>query len=134
VRFEPPVGPGAEPFWDATRQGRLVLPWCTTCGRPFWFPREVCPRCLGDSLEWRDAAGDGTVYAFTVEHRPSPPSSPYDEPYVVALVELAEEVRLMSNIVGCRPSAVSVGMAVQVTWEPLGDGRQLPLFEPATAR
>lgn len=123
-RFEPPVGEAAEPFWAATRDGRLVLQWCTDCERPVWYPREVCPGCLGDTLEWRDASGRGAVYACTVEHKAEPP-------YVVALVELDEGVRLLSNIVGCPPDAVGVGDRVQVTWEELSDGRRLPLFAPA---
>ena len=122
-RFEPPESEIAAPFWDATRESRLVLQWCTDCERPIWYPREVCPGCLGESLEWRDAGGGGVVYACTVEHKASPP-------YVVALVELDEGVRLLSNVVGCPPEQVAVGDRVQVTWEALSDGRGLPLFEP----
>jgi uncharacterized OB-fold protein len=123
-RIEPPVTEVAEPFWDATREGRLTLQWCTRCERPVWFPREVCPTCLEDTLEWRDASGRGVVYACTVEHKAEPP-------YVVALVELDEGVRLMTNVVDAPPDAVAVGDRVQVTWEELSDGRRLPLFAPA---
>jgi uncharacterized OB-fold protein len=70
------------------------------------------------------------VYSFTVEHRPQNPALREAAPYVVALVELDEGVRMMTNIVGCEPSAVGVGMNVHVTWEPLSDGRNLPLFTP----
>ena len=121
-RIEPPASEIAEPFWNATREGRLVLQWCTACEKPIWYPREVCPGCLGDDLEWRDAAGEGVVYACTVEHKA-------DDPYVVALVDLDEGVRLLSNVVGGPPEQVVVGDRVRVTWEPLSDGRQLPLFE-----
>lgn len=126
-RLEPPVTEASQPFWDATRERRLLLPWCTTCERPFFYPRDVCPVCLRTSFEWREASGGGVVYTYTVEHRPQPSFSA--DPYIVALVELDEGVRLMSNIVGCLPDEVAVGMAVQVTWEPLSDGRNLPLFE-----
>ena len=129
TRFEPPVSEAAGPFWDATRQERLVLPWCTSCERAIWYPREVCPGCLGTDLEWRPAGGEGVVYACTVEHKSQ--TRALEAPYVVALVELDEGVRLLSNVVGCPPEQVAVGDRVRVTWEPLSDGRRLPLFEPA---
>jgi uncharacterized OB-fold protein len=128
TRFEPPISEVAEPFWNATREGRLLLPWCTACARPIWYPREVCPRCLGSTLEWRESQGRGVVYACTVEHKAQ--TRALAAPYVVALVELDEGVRLLSNVVGRPPERVAVGDRVRVTWEPLSDGRRLPLFEP----
>jgi uncharacterized protein len=130
-RVEPPASEVAEPFWEATRERRLVVQWCRPCGKPIFYPREVCPRCLGTDLEWRDSAGTGTVYAASVQHKPSMPLPAYSEgPFVIALIELDEGVRLMSNVVGCDPEAVTVGMEVAVTWEELTDGRHLPLFQP----
>jgi uncharacterized OB-fold protein len=128
TRFEPPISEVAEPFWNATREGRLLLPWCTACARPVWYPREVCPRCLGSTLEWRESQGRGVVYACTVEHKAQ--TRALAAPYVVALVELDEGVRLLSNVVGRPPERIAVGDRVRVTWEPLSDGRRLPLFEP----
>jgi uncharacterized OB-fold protein len=129
--FEPPASELTQPFWDATRERRLLVQWCTSCDEPVWFPREVCLRCLGNTLEWRAASGAGSVYAFLVEHRPNLPDVFGDAPYVVALVELEEGVRMMTNVVGCAPGEVTVGMPVRVTWEPLSDGRNLPQFEPS---
>ena len=128
TRFEPPISEVAEPFWDATREGRLLLQWCTACARPVWYPREVCPRCLGSTLEWRESQGRGVVYACTVEHKAQ--TRALEAPYVVALVELDEGVRLLSNVVGRPPERVAVGDRVRVRWETLSDGRRLPLFEP----
>jgi uncharacterized OB-fold protein len=128
-RLEPPVSDAARPFWDATRDERLVIPWCTDCEQPFWYPREVCPACLGSAIDWKEASGRGVVYACTVEHTAQTPA--LEAPYVVALVELDEGVRLMTNVVGCPPDQVAVGDRVQVTWEALSDGRHLPLFAPA---
>ena len=133
TRFEPPVTDFTEPFWDATREQRLLLPWCRTCGQAFWFPRETCPRDLSPDLEWREAEGGGTVYAASVMPKPGNPAMAGREPYVVALVELDEGVRLMSNVVTADPSAVAVGDRVALTWEPLSDGRNLYLFQPAGA-
>jgi uncharacterized OB-fold protein len=128
--FEPPVSEASEEFWNATRELRLVLPWCTLCELPFWYPREVCPRCLDDAIEWRDASGMGEVHAASVQHRPGPMRDPNDGPYTVVLVDLAEGVRIISNVVGCPPESVTVGMEVRVAWQALADGRHLPQFEP----
>jgi uncharacterized OB-fold protein len=73
VRFEPPVGAESGPFWDATREGRLLVQWCTACDRGVFYPRAFCPHCgaARSALEWRTASGRATVYAASVEHRPA---------------------------------------------------------------
>ena len=129
-RTEPPSSELTQPFWDATREQRLLLQWCSACEQPIFYPREVCPTCLGTDLAWRPASGQGQVYAVSVQERPTDPLMAERAPYAVALVTLEEGVRMMSNIVGCPPYEVTVGMAVQVTWEELSDGRHLPQFEP----
>ena len=130
-RMQPPTTPLTEPFWEATRDGRYLVQWCLECDEPIFYPREFCPGCLGTQLEWRPASGAGTVYAVTVEHRPQDKANADFAPYAVALIDLEEGVRILSNVIGCEPDDVSVGMTVRVTWEPLEDGRQLPQFEPA---
>ncbi len=127
-RFSPPVSPAAEGFWEATRERRLVLQWCTACERPIHFPREMCPTCLGTALESRPASGTGAVYAVSVMPKPANPSMAERAPYAVALVELAEGVRLLANVVGADPWSVAVGQRVGVAWEPLADGRHLAVF------
>lgn len=135
TRFEPPVGVEAGAFWEATREGRLLVQWCTSCDQGVFYPRVFCPHCAAgpDALEWRSASGRATVYAAGVEHRPESAGAKFSggQPYCVALVDLEEGVRMLTNVVGCPPDDVRCGMAVTVTWEPLSDGRQLPLFEPA---
>jgi uncharacterized protein len=131
-RMEPPVTPLTEPFWDATRQREFLLQWCLRCDTPVFYPREVCPRCLEAQLEWRPASGRGVVYAVSVQYRPAMPLPAFtDGPYTVALIELAEGVRVMSNVIGCPPDEVTVEMPVTLTWEALSDGRNLPQFQPA---
>jgi uncharacterized protein len=112
TRFEPPIGPDSGPFWEATREGRFLLQWCTACARAVFYPRAFCPHCA-DGTEAVGAAFSG------------------GQPFSVALIDLEEGVRMLSNVVGCPPEAVHCGMAVVVAWEPLSDGRQLPLFRPA---
>ena len=131
-RLEPPMGAESGPFWEATREERLLVQWCSDCDRGVFYPRAFCPHCGGgrSGLEWREASGRATVYASAVEHRPAPGGFSDGEPYCVALVDLHEGVRLMTNIVGCPPADVRSGQAVVVTWEPLSDGRNLPLFRP----
>jgi len=134
TRFEPPVHPESAAFWEATRQGHLLVQWCTACDRGVFYPRVFCPRCGAGAgpLEWRRASGRGTVHAAVVEHRPDAAGARFSDgrPYCVALVDLEEGVRMLTNIVGCPPGDVVCGLSVSVTWEPLSDGRQLPLFEP----
>ena len=121
-RFQPPTSDHTEPYWEATRNRELLLQWCVPCGEPVHYPRQHCPRCLSTDLEWRRAAGTGEVHAFTVDHRA--------DRRVVALVLLDEGARVMTNIVNCEPGDVRVGQPVQVTWEELADGRNLPVYEP----
>jgi uncharacterized protein len=134
TRFEPPVQPESGPFWEATRERTLLVQWCTACDRGVFYPRVFCPRCGAGAgaLEWRRASGRGTVFSAVVEHRPEAAGAAFSGglPYCVALVDLDEGVRMLTNVVGCPPEDVRCGLAVSVTWEPLSDGRQLPLFEP----
>ncbi|HEX3793693.1 MAG TPA: OB-fold domain-containing protein [Acidimicrobiales bacterium] len=130
-RMEPKVGAESGPFWEATRTKTLLVQWCTACDRGIFYPRSFCPFCgaTDSTLEWRTASGRATVHALTIEHKPAQPFA-HGEPYVVALVDLEEGVRMLTNIVGGPPEDVTIGQAVTVTWEPLSDGRHLPLFTP----
>ena len=120
-----------QPFWDATRDGRLLLQWCKTAIGPVFYPRAVCPRCLGDELEWRPSEGTGRVYAVTVEHRPQDPRMAAPSPRTPSRSSISTKApRLLTNVVGCDPMSVAVGMPVTVDWEPLTDGRQLPCSAP----
>lgn len=130
-RIEPPASPLTEAFWEATRERRLLVQWCDACSAGIYWPRAACPRCLSDQLTWKEATGQGTVYAANVMHQPGNPMMADRVPYVLALVDLAEGVRMATNIVGCDPDRVQVGMAVRVDWEELSDGRNLPVFAPA---
>ncbi len=130
-RPEPPVYPLSGPFWDATRERRLMLQWCYACEAAIHYPREACPRCFGSALGWRESTGSGVVYAATVMHQAVHPAFADRVPYVVALVELDEGVRLLTNVVGCAPADVRVGRSVRLAWEALSDGRALPVFELA---
>ena len=121
----PPVDDVTAPWWDATRERRLLVQRCESCGHLQHYPRALCTACGATDLGWDVASGRGTVDTFTVVHRPLPGFEP---PYVVARVRLAEGVVLLTNVVDVEPDGVRCDQAVRVSWRPLEDGRHLPVF------
>ena len=115
-----------QPFWDGVAEGVLRLQRCRDCDRHVFYPRAVCPFCMTSDLEWTEATGAGLVHSFTIVHR-APPDYRDDVPYVVALVDLDEGVRMMTRLVDVEPSAVVAGMAVEAAIQ--GEPR-LPYFRP----
>jgi len=119
------------PYWDAARDGRLVVQECRSCGRLTHPPLPACPDCHSTELGWREVSGHGTVYTYTVVRHPTHFAFADRVPYVIALVELAEGPRLISGITGIAPDEVRVGMPVRVVFREVADGVTLPYFEPA---
>jgi uncharacterized OB-fold protein len=113
-------------WWDATREGRLLVQRCASCGHRQHYPRNVCTACGGSDLAFDEASGRGVVYSHTTVRRAPHPA--FTPPYVVALVRLAEGPVVLSNIVGVEPGSVRCDMPVRLVWEDLPDGRKLPLF------
>ncbi len=118
------------PFWRAAAQGKLLLQRCRRCSSFIYYPRPFCPTCLSDDLEWKEASGRGTVYTYTVVRRAATPAFADKVPYVLAIVELEEGPRMLTNIVGCPPEEVSVGMPVRATFEKYSDEVGLVFFRP----
>jgi hypothetical protein len=114
----------------AAAEGKLLVQQCRGCQAYVHYPRVICPHCRGLDLEWRDACGRGTVYSFSVVHQP--PSARWKDrvPYILAVVDLEEGPRMMSNIVDCEIERVRCGMSVTVTFEERDD-RVLAQFRPA---
>jgi uncharacterized OB-fold protein len=131
----PVPDPDTQPFWDGTKNRQLLVQRCRANGHVQFYPRSVCVTCAED-VEWFEASGLGVVYSFTVVRQSG--AAPFKEmtPYVLALVELdeGENVRMMTNIVGCQPDAVSIGMRVAVSFEPETEDITLPLWRPADPR
>jgi uncharacterized OB-fold protein len=119
------------PYWDAARERRLVMPRCDDCGRYHFYPRTLCPYCNSPRLAWKEVSGKGAVYSFTLINRAPSPAFAAAVPYVVAAVKLAEGPNLMTNIVGCAPDAVRIGMLVNVVFRKFSEEITLPMFEPA---
>ncbi|MGQ0700193.1 MAG: Zn-ribbon domain-containing OB-fold protein [Panacagrimonas sp.] len=127
----PQVDPESQPYWNAAREGRLLIKRCADCGKAHHYPRELCPHCHSDRVTWEQASGKGTVYTYTVARRPAGPAFKADTPYVVALVELAEGPRMMTNLVSVDLERVRIGLPVQVRFEAISDEISLPKFMPA---
>ena len=125
----PQASPETQHFWDGCAAGVLRLQRCRTC-REFYFPpRPFCPRDLSADVEWQDVSGRGTLHTYVINHRPAPGFEA--GPYAIAVVQLDEGPRMMSNIVGIEntPENLELDMPLQVTFEPRGD-MMLPVFEP----
>lgn len=125
----PQASPLSQPFWDGCRERRLRLQYCPDSDQWVFYPRALDPRSWLSDLQWRDASGRGTVASFIVVHKPGHPAFVEDTPYVVALIDLQEGPRMLSNVVGCAPDKVRIGMAVHVYWVEQG-GEVLPKFIP----
>jgi uncharacterized OB-fold protein len=128
----PQPDPITKPYWDSLKSHAMRLQRCGSCGRFVFFPRALCPFCFSDALTWTPVSGRGVVHAFTVPHRhPSPAFQP-DLPYVVALVELEEGPRLMTNLIDVPPdpAQIAVGMPVEVVYDDVTPEVTLPKFRP----
>lgn len=119
------------PFYEAADDGRLVVQRCPSCEQIVFYPRTVCPHCHLGTPEWIDASGRGHVYSFSVLHRAGSPGFEANIPYVVALVDLEEGVRMLANLVHVPPEDVEIGMPVSVTFERRAEDFVVPQFEPA---
>lgn len=116
-------------YFEGTAAGELRIRTCESCGHRFRFAYRWCPACWSLDLGWEKASGRGRVSHFSVVHQAPYPAWDGDTPYVLALVELEEGVRMMTNIVGCDPTTVAIGMAVTVDYERRGEVA-LPIFRP----
>ncbi len=114
-------------YWQSAKEGKLVLRRCKSCGETHFMPRYLCPVCWSTDLEWIEAVGKGTVHSFTIIRRASSPAFAGLTPYVVALIDLAEGPRMMSNIVGDHALDVEIGDGVTLRFEDR-EGSKLPQF------
>lgn len=120
----PIVDAATEPYWNAAREGILRIKRCTACVKPHWYPRALCPYCLGDT-EWVDASGLGSIYSVSVTRRAGP------VPYAIAYVALDEGVTMLTNIVDCDLDALRIGDRVRLTFKPAEGGFLVPMFTPS---
>jgi uncharacterized OB-fold protein len=132
-RALPRPTPETRHFWDGTRAGELRLQRCEDCGQIYFPPRPVCPGCASLRVTVFAASGRARLYSYVIHQRPAPGFRP---PYVIALVELAEGPRMLSNLVDVEPvpEALPLDLALAVCFERIDDEITLPLFRPAGRR
>ena len=122
--------PVTKPFWDSLKARAIQLQRCQSCQKFVYYPRALCPGCLSSNLAWTPVSGRGVLHAFTIPNRH--PNRAFQPPYVVALVELEEGVRMMSNLIGVDPTpeAVKIGMPVEIVYDDATEEITLPKFRP----
>jgi hypothetical protein len=126
----PGVLPESEEYWKAAKRHELVFQKCRSCGQEIYFPRLICHKCLSGDLEWFRSSGQGIVYSYTIIHQVSHESFAQDVPYVYAIIELLEGIRMISNIINIDPHQVKIGMKVKTVFEDVTGEITIPRFEP----
>jgi uncharacterized OB-fold protein len=123
--------PETQHFWDGTLAGELRLQRCEPCSNVYFPPRPFCPKCASRSVHVFTASGRGTLHSYVINQRAAPDSG-FEAPYSIALVELDEGPRMMTNIVDSpqTPEALVLDMPVEVTFARISEHIALPLFRP----
>lgn len=116
----------SQPFWDACRDGRLVVQHCADCGEYQFIPQPCCTNCQSKSLEWAASSGRGTVYSYSVVHRAPRPQ--FETPYAVIIVAMEEGWHMLSNLLDCPPENIAIDMPVVVSFRRMSEEITLPLF------
>ena len=129
----PKPTPETAPYWEGARRGELVLQRCRSCMQYYFYPRTGCPHCGSTDVEWVTASGRGRLHTYLINHRP-PPGFEDDAPYAIAVVELEEGPRMMSNVVGIEntPENLVIDMSLEVVFDDRGEW-SVPVFRPASS-
>jgi len=125
--------PETDFYWEKAKAHELWLMHCDTCGTTYFYPRPICPRCFSRDTRWVRSSGRGTLYAFSIVHRPPTPAFQDRVPYVAALVELEGGARLPTNLIDVDPDPANlhIGMPVEVVFDDISADIALPKFRPA---
>jgi uncharacterized OB-fold protein len=118
----------SKPYWEGIRQHRLLIPSCKDCGHQWFPPSLLCPNCNSAHTGWTEGSGRGKIFSYVVFHRVYHRGFATEVPYVVALIELDEGPRLLSNIVGKPPEQIACEMPVQVIFEDVAEDVTIPKF------
>jgi uncharacterized OB-fold protein len=119
-----------QPFWDGAKEGKLMLPCCTSCNRVHWYPRYICPFCHSNEIEWIEGSGEGRLYTFAVQHRAFGGWAE-EAPFVTAYVDLNEGDRMLTVLRGvdpARPETIKIGSKVRVEFEAASDDVHIPFW------
>tara|TARA_B000000460_G_scaffold212951_1_gene161255 strand:- start:44 stop:460 length:417 start_codon:yes stop_codon:yes gene_type:complete len=118
-----------KPFWEATKRGELIIPYCNSCSTLFFYPREVCPNCFSKDLGWKKMSGKGHVYTYTHVRQAVHPSFQSANGHIYAIVQLDEGPKIPSGISGCEPKEVYVDMPVSVVFDDITEDYTLVKFQ-----
>lgn len=118
------------PFWEGCRSGILRLQYCEQCQQHQFYPRLYCMHCGSDKISWVTASGRGVIYSYTIIHQNKSPEFVQDTPYNVAIIQLAEGPRMMSNIIAIPPEDLRIDLPVKIVFDPVTDTISIPRFEP----
>lgn len=129
-RLAPAISPDNEFFFNGLREHKLLIQRCGGCGTLRHPPRPMCPHCRSLAWEAIESSGRGTVYSYVMPHEPKFPN--FDYPYVVVLVDLAEGVRVVSNLTGVDPADVREGLPVEVYYQSFDNDLVLHQFRVRT--
>lgn len=130
--LRPSVSPDTEFFWNGLRERLLLIQRCSSCGALRHPPRPMCPHCLSTEWDTIESTGRGTVHSFVMPQHPQFPFMDY--PYIVALIDLAEGIRLVSNLIDIEPENAWIDMPVEVYFTEFDDGFVLHQFRPEEKR
>ena len=108
-------------FWHACSEGRLTFQRCGSCNHAQLYPRSLCARCGSTELTVETSQGRGTIFTFTLNHRAPNEAFAADAPYLIALIDLDEGPRIMTNVVDCDPASVAIGSRVRIVFEARGE-------------
>jgi len=127
----PVITDESRPFWDGCRQGKFLLQYCERCRQYQFYPRMYCMQCGAETLTWVESCGRGVIYSYTIIRQIKSAEFGNDTPYNVAIVQLEEGPRLMSNIVDIDPAHLRVDLPVKVVFDAVTDAISIPRFRPA---
>jgi uncharacterized protein len=124
-----PVPDGdSKPYWDGLKEHELWIQQCQECDQHIFYPRSICPHCFSEQINWVKSIGAGKIYSYTVVHRAFGPFKD-QTPFVVAIVELDEGIRMMSRI-KTDSRQMTIDQKVKVIFERVDEDLILPYFEP----
>lgn len=115
-------------FYDGCKDGKLLYQQCPDCSEVIFFPKSLCPKCMGKNLEWKQSTGRGKIFSYTVTYAYAPPEFMSETPYVLAIVKMDEGYKLMTNIIETDFDKLACELPVEVVFDPVTPEITLPKF------
>ena len=127
----PVITADSRKYWKGCKDHTLLIQKCKDCGQYRFYPRVICPNCMSMNTQWVKASGKGEIYSFTTVWRAATSEFQGDIPYIIVLVDIEENVRILSWLIDCKPEDVQVGMKVEAIFEDVTEQITLPKFRLA---